>query len=482
MTRLILSFRLLLFAAFYLCSTTGFSQLCTGSLGDPVVKIDFGSPGNFQSVPVLPGYIFQGFSCPDDGYYTVASFSPTCFNDAWHPLSRDHTGNGGNFLLVNASFSPGDFFRQNIEGLCPGTTYEFAAWLLNMIKYSSINPNLLFTIETASGTVLQSYNTGDIPVTTTPQWNQYGFFFTTPANLSAVVLRIRNNAPGGIGNDIAIDDITFRPCGPKVNTTITGAGTQVVLCQADARPFLLEGSITQGFNNPALLWQSSADTGKTWQNINNAGQLSYTVNPLQPGVALYRMLVAEAGNINNTACRIASEPVEINLVKTPDIDAGPNLNIFPGDTITLLATAPNLNLAYEWLPGQGLVNNTQLEARCYTTQAQTYNLTATTPEGCTATDAMRVTPITGFYVPDAFTPNGDGLNDNWQIPSIDPSMGAVVTVYNRFGQPVYSAANAVVKWDGTLRGQPQPSGVYVYKVQFNKKNRPILKGTIKLIR
>jgi gliding motility-associated-like protein len=187
-------------------------------------------------------------------------------------------------------------------------------------------------------------------------------------------------------------------------------------------------------------------------------------------------------NIENAVCRISSPPVTINLVKTPEIDAGPDLNIFAGDTITFLATAQPANLKYGWQPMRGLVNPTLLRAQCYLAEAQTYTLTATTPEGCTATDAMRITPVTAFYVPDAFTPNADGLNDTWQIPSIDPAMEAVVTVYNRFGEPVYTAANTVVKWDGTLRGQPQPAGIYIYKVQFGKKNRPLLKGTIKLIR
>ncbi|MCU0374323.1 MAG: hypothetical protein MUF24_03355, partial [Chitinophagaceae bacterium] len=337
-----------LLVVYSLATMAGQAQLCSGSLGDPVVKIDFGGPGSYPPVPVLEGYIFQGTSCPDDGYYTVARSSPTCFNDAWHLLNADHTGNGGYFLLVNANFTPGDFYRQRIGGLCPGTTYEFAAWLLNIIKYTSINPNLLFTIETTTGTVLQSYYTGDIPVTTSPQWNQYGFFFTTPANLSEVVLRIRNNAPGGIGNDIAIDDITLRPCGPKITANIDGLGTAAALCATQSRPFLLQGELTQGYSNPALQWQSSTDTGKTWQNIANSTAISHAISTPLPGLVQYRIIAAEAINISNAGCRVSSTPVTINVVKTPEIDAGPDLNIFAGDTITFLATANATNLKYDW--------------------------------------------------------------------------------------------------------------------------------------
>ena len=71
-------------------------------------------------------------------------------------------------MVVNASYNPGDFFVKTVDGLCPNTTYEFASWILNVVKQSAcrgepIKPNVTFNIETTSGTVLQTYQTGDIP-------------------------------------------------------------------------------------------------------------------------------------------------------------------------------------------------------------------------------------------------------------------------------------------------------------------------------
>ncbi|MCU0389043.1 MAG: gliding motility-associated C-terminal domain-containing protein [Chitinophagaceae bacterium] len=456
------------------------AQLCNGSLGDPVVKIDFGTPSNPQPIPPLSGYLFQAFSCPDDGYYTIASSSPSCFNNSWHVLNTDHSGNGL-FLIVNANFTPGDFFLQRITGLCPGTTYEFAAWLMNLIRYIAIKPNLLFNIETTTGTVLQSYNTGDIPETTTPQWNQYGFYFTTPPGISEVVLRIRNNAPGGIGNDVAIDDITFRPCGPQMQAIISGNGDSASGCEGNIIPFPMEANITQGFNNPSFQWQSSRDTGKTWQDITGAVQLTYTATPSLAGSNLYRIAAAESGNLNQPNCRIASEPISIFLRPLPEADAGPDRSIFPGDTITIQATASGSDLSYSWSPAIGLSDASLLNPRCFTNIQQTYTLTVNTPEGCSATDDMVATPITGIYIPNAFTPNNDGLNDRWRIPGIEPGTGAVVTVYNRYGQQVYRVEDAAVNWDGNSNGKPLPVGQYIYVVDY-KNGKPSEKGTIMLIR
>jgi len=89
--------------------------------------------------------------------------------------------------------------------------------------------------------------------------------------------------------------------------------------------------------------------------------------------------------------------------------------------------------------------------------------------------------VTGIYIPNAFTPNGDGRNDTWMIPFLDPAFDATVNVFNRYGQLVYQAVSEIVSWDGKLSGVVQASGVYIYLVTF-KGSEMKLKGTLMLIR
>ena len=209
--------------ASFICFTDLAAQLCQGSLGDPIINITFGSgvnPGaNLKAATT--SYQYVATDCPGDGFYTVRSNTSSCFGSSWHTLNSDHTGNAnGYFMLVNASFQPSAFYIDTVKGLCSNTTYEFAAWIANVLRPSACSPNpihpdLTFTLERTDGTILQSYNTKSILTQFVPTWQQFGFFFTTPANVSNVVLRIFNNAPGGCGNDLALDDITFRPCGPR---------------------------------------------------------------------------------------------------------------------------------------------------------------------------------------------------------------------------------------------------------------------------
>ena len=106
------------------------AQLCTGSLGDPVVNITFGSGNNpGLGIPVT-NYIYSGASCPNDGQYSILNSISGCFNNTWHDLAEDHTPGDvkGYMMIVNASFNPGVFYQDSVTKLCENTTYEFAAW------------------------------------------------------------------------------------------------------------------------------------------------------------------------------------------------------------------------------------------------------------------------------------------------------------------------------------------------------------------
>jgi gliding motility-associated-like protein len=457
------------------------AQLCTGSLGDPVVNITFGSGNSGSPYTPPPGYIYTSSTCPNDGYYTITGVSSGCFNSTWHTVSNDHTGNG-NYMLVNASYQPSDFFLTTVKDLCPNTTYEFSAWIMNvLLSPSGIQPNLTFTIETLAGAVLQTINTGDIPVKSSPTWEQYGFYFTTTAGNPDIVLRITNNAPGGMGNDLALDDITFRPCGPVLNSTIQGNSDNVDICNYNQPGYTLNATISTGFLNPVFQWQLSTDSTTTWTDIPLATNLSYQRQPTIPGKYWYRLTVAEAGNAGISSCRIASNVLLINVHPKPIVNAGPDRLIIRGGKTTLTATASGENISILWYPPDFLDDPLVLQPSASPDKDYNYVLQATSEFGCISEDGVQVKVVAGVFVPTAFTPNNDGKNDNWRIPYLDPLWGASVFVYNRWGQLIYQCKGATVNWDGTFNGLPQPTGTYVYLIKFIDGS-PDLKGTFNLIR
>jgi gliding motility-associated-like protein len=356
-------------------------------------------------------------------------------------------------------------------------TYARISWSLNR---SGIEPNITFRIELPDGTVLKEYETGNIPSTPGADWKQYGFYFATPPNQDQIVLRLTNNAPGGIGNDLGLDDITFRPCGPKVEARIEGVDNPVDACHPHNQRYAFRTNVSTDYARPLYQWQISTDKGP-WTDIPGATGGTYEHLPTgTSGSYRYRMTVVEERNAAIRGCRIASDDVSINIHPVPVVNAGPDRTVIIGRSTNLDAQAEGEELSWTWTPETFLENPESLKPKVKPTSDQLYTLTATSPWGCTASDQVAVSVIDKFHVPNAFTPNGDGLNDVWKLPFLDPTLEAGVRVYNRFGQLVFQTETAQKGWNGTFNGQLQPTGTYVYLIVF--KEGPVMKGTVTLIR
>jgi len=308
-------------------------QSCQGGLGDPIVNISFGR-GAGLGPPLAKGITnlqYVNDPCPSDGQYTLVSRTSGCHRNTWITIPHDHTGdNSGYFMLINASVTPSEFYVQTINGLCGETSYQFAAWLMNVGYITiQIRPNVTFQIEKTDGTILRRYNTGDIPLGN--EWKQFAFYFNTPPGVSTVVIRMINNAPGGPGNDLALDDITFRAAGPLVTTAVAGYNTNnVSVCEGSVPVLHLVSALENNcYASVAYQWQSSVDSGASWKDIAGASRPTYdlvlggpglralAISPGGPGKYQYRMTVAESGNAGIRSCSVASDPVTVRIVPLP---------------------------------------------------------------------------------------------------------------------------------------------------------------------
>ena len=372
------------------------AQLCSGSLGSPVVNITFGSgtvkPSNISGFTTTYNYV--GTSCPLDGNYTIMSSSPYCFGGTWWQLSTDHTPNSvnGDMMIINASNAPSDFFIDTVSGLCSSTTYEFAAWILNLNVPSACGGNpvkgdITFSIETTGGTVIQQYQTGSIPLTNGPVWKQYGFFFTAPPNTASVVIRMRNNAPGGCGNDLAIDDITLRPCGPLVRVSNSTNSNHINSCSADTTHFTFNSNVSVGFNNIHYQWQQSSDSGKTWIDIAGATNATYNLVTNTLGYYLFRLTVADGTSTSINDCRVVSDTIFYSRIASPVSDLTKNIMVCTGDSVIQKG-----NTAYSYLwTGPLSYNSNQVNLilkNVTVAQSGKYFAKISTAAGCSIIDSF----------------------------------------------------------------------------------------------
>lgn len=466
-----------------LCITivqTAMGNDCIGSYGDPIVNITFGAGPNFGTPlsSTTSDLQYTPSACPQDGFYSIINYTSNCASASgnWHTLT-DHTGNrDGYFMLVNASFQPSNFYVQSITGLCEKTTYQFAAWLLNMCRFSGILPNLTLTIEKTDGTVLQSYDTGDIPMINPATWKQYGFNFTTPAGVSNVVLRMRNNAPGGGGNDVALDDITFRPVGAAVAIGVTGyTGNTITLCTKNADRLQFTSTVESCYATTAYQWQVSADEGISWRNIPAATTVNYTSAPLDTGTYLYRLVIAPALNIALSTCRTASEPVRIMVLDDPHPDLGAPAELCSKDSLVL---NPGNFDTYVWQDG-----STQ---PVFTVRwPGSYAVTVTNACG-TGMAAIPVKEISCDIVfPTAFTPDKNGKNDVFKALHVHNAKQYHLSVFNRWGQKVFETTDYEKGWDGFVNGKPAATGLYIWSCDMQHTgagSTTRVKGIVTLVR
>ena len=351
----------------------GGSATCSGS-STPIFTETFGAgTATFtpSAYPNSPGYT-QLFATsnnttfdPAANFYALSNvMNPNAYGNAgfsglppgqtrWHS-GTDHTGNANGYAyVVNASANAGEFFRRNIINLCPGTKYSFSIWAANLLTPaaeialggspgSSVNPNISVLVLNASNTIIAGLQTGPIVISNSLQWRNYTFTFTAPAGVTSVNLVLKNNALGGVGNDLAIDDITYAICSPTV-TVVSNAASP--LCIGSAVTF--SSTVATGYTTPVYQWQKSTNGGTTWTAITGATSAIYVLSPVAlTDTALYRLIVAESGNIANSNCVSTSNPVNIVVTNC----GGPNRNeVLCGATVTI--NGPSGYGNYQWYQG-----------------------------------------------------------------------------------------------------------------------------------
>ncbi len=636
---------------FILLSLKGVAQTCTGSLGDPVINQDFGSgtnPGP-QLAAGITDMAYTSNNDPQDGSYTIATSLTSANNthpQTWWNVAADHTGKpNGYMMIVNASYQPSIFFNQQASGLCPNTYYFFSAYILNLmipgpITATYTHPDITFSVETTTGQVLTTVNTGSIPTTSNgPQWVQYGVPFTTPANVTDVVVVMTNNAPGGNGNDFILDDITFRACGPIIQEGFSSVGgsKNMSLCEGASASIAMQAQVVSN-GTPVYQWQSNPNN-TNWKDMpgytSNAANVQF-VNA-KAGQSQYRLGVANGSAISDVACRVYSPPLTVYvnpLPVVPDIAAqtvceggqlqitatggssytwtGPGITavtqnplvinsatLANSGTYSVVATsdsgctaAPvtakitvlpkivpvvsgnvticageNTQLSasggtrYRWSPSTGLDNDTISNPSATPLQTTAYKVSISNGACVDSSKIVTVTVnqnpvagagntiylfegqsailqgsalgdnITGYYwtpptflsdptslnpiasptdditytltvasstcgassgsvfvrvykkitIPNTFSPNGDGINDLWNIDALITYPDAAIQVFDRYGQQVLQSTGYAKSWDGTNNGKPLPAGTYYYIIDL-KNGTPKLTGWVLIVK
>jgi len=325
------------------------------------LNLSFGRGTTDPAPPLSTGYTglsYTASSCPDPGYYTVESkfncpYSASYNFDAGHYYYhgvRQPVDSG--YMMAakfHASLTPMLLFYDTLKNLCSSHAYLFWAAITNPTPTSCFNPDLTFSIETTTGTVIKTYQTGIIggagdQGTAFPGWYDpsgpppppffYGINFNVPTGVTDVVVKIIVN-PASAYKDCAatllLDNILVSRLSPDLNainvnnpealkTSACFEGNIPVVLTSNASDYyyqLTPGAVSDSYSSLALQWQQSLDDGYTWTDIpgETSPNLSRVFNI--PDTFLIRLRGAEAGEINDLACNNVSNIIRVEVDGLP---------------------------------------------------------------------------------------------------------------------------------------------------------------------
>src|SRR5690554_1396712 len=277
------------------------------------------------------------------------------------------------------------------------------------------------------------------------------------------------NSPSATGLSAGVHTITVtdsQNCSEEISVVISEPSTIVLDatvvdsdCGMDNGSIIVEA--TGGAGNYLYSWSPSVSNSHQATNI---------------GVGSYEVTVTDGNGCSETATYV------VELGGSFYIDAIPSeTTINQGESVPLyLVVDPNVTVdVISWSPSTSLSCSDCTDPIATPEVTTTYVVEVMDDNGCISTDTVTVNvilPCSDVFVPNSFSPNGDGLNDFQCV------LGSCITslefiIFNRWGETIFQTNDQKECWDGTFRGKPVQSGVYTYKLRANSKDQGEIEQT-----
>lgn len=178
--------------------------------------------------------------------------------------------------------------------------------------------------------------------------------------------------------------------------------------------------------------------------------------------------------VDHTSGCMGSDTVTINKYPVPDIAVSRDTVINAREQVQLHASGAD---RYLWQPHNWLDNDTIADPLATPQAPVSYQVIGINVYGCMDTADVRIDIREELFVPNAFSPNGDGKNDVFRIENIGYQGVNAFMIFNRWGQKIFQTMDATGGWDGTQNGMPVEPGTYYYDIRLGMRD-----GTVKIFR
>jgi gliding motility-associated-like protein len=352
---------------------------------------------------------------------------------------------------------------------------HISAWLMLFFSFKQAAAQVAMPDTVCIGSS-RIYKVNDAATPSTYTWKIDGAVQTSTRNELSVIwnipgtyqLTVQEHANNGCDGDIRSGTVYVNPL------PIANAGPDAIVCFGNTIQLNGSGGTQYQWSPPTYL------SGTT------------IADPIVklPAAGVYKYVL----NVSSNGCRsLKGDTVSITMLPPVKIFAGNDTSISINQQLQLNAVDITNSgfISYNWSPSfrlnNGSIKNPIFSSPVVTNNSgNTYVVTATTTDGCKASDNItnKVFEKPDLFVPTAFTPNNDGLNDFAVVIPVGIKELKYFRIFSRWGINVFSTTDYTKGWNGLFNGQPQPSSVFVFEamgVDYNG-NTIFKKGTITLIR
>ncbi len=353
-----------------------------------------------------------------------------------------------NFIVVNTTVTPSITITASDTNICAGSPVTFKAhpvnggnapqyqWQVNGRDVGTAADSLVITTLSDKDVVSSILKSSILCISTTAAQSN-GIRMTVNANLTpAITINARTN------NVCVRTPVTFT------------------------------AAVVNGGTNPSFQWQVNG------KNVGTNTD-SFTTASLANGDVVTCVLTSSERCV--TSRTAASNGVKMTIYDYPRVYAGADQVVLMGWRGNLNPTVTASDARFRWTPSTYLSNDTALRPAIAPEADILYKLTVTGIGGCSSSDdvAFRVLKL---YIPNVFSPNGDGINDTWIINNLQYFPDAKVDIFNRHGQLLFHSDGYEQPWNGTYKGAPLPVAVYYYVIELRSQGIKPFGGSITILK
>lgn len=204
---------------------------------------------------------------------------------------------------------------------------------------------------------------------------------------------------------------------------------------------------------------------------------SGSFDPRIAGVGTWNLSYTFTGSNGCTDTKSQS----ITVKPIPKVNIESDVYAFVDGTVQVKASTTESGLQFKWFPSKGLSRDDILNPVITADEDRLYTLTVTSPLSCGETFYLRLHALKDIVSPNAFSPNGDNVNDVWKLNYLESYPNSTVSVFNRYGEKVFFSHGYSIPFDGNYKGKPLPVGTYYYIISPGNGKKSVT-GSLTLIR